>query len=347
MVRSQEAFRISSRRWPGELDATMPDATVPVTAPVARPKPKTFADQDVTDECLYLIGRPKAKHFLRFVRHHAVEAPSEEALLEQWRAAQAHVRTLEAQEAGFADDPVITRLEASPKYEPLLSEFLEDPLVRNGFHTVPTEVAFVELDRLVVHQKHIDVTFVRRLQKQLGPSPSDEDVFRTCLPSDPPQPPAKWGRLDDDGYVFVSPSNDLRFLGALPLTPDHVQGYPHPGDLVGVVGLTVGFGSNFLNAIHCEDRLVLNNGSHRAYALRALGFKHAPCVVRHVATRDELDLVASGELKREPDLYLRGRRPSMLKDYFDPKLRTVMRVQRMVRQVRVKFSVSEHYVPAV
>lgn len=312
-----------------------------------RPKPKTVIDQDDADECLYLIGRPKAKHFLRFVRHHALEAPSEESLRVQWQAAKARIRTLEAQEAGVADNPVITRMEVGSKYESLLGQFLEDPLVQNGFNTVPTEVALVELDRLVVYQKHIDVRFVRRLQKQLGPSPSDEDVFRSCLPCDHPKPPATWARLNDDGYVFVSPSNDLRFLGALPLEPDRVQGYPHRGKPVGVVGLTVGFGSNFLNAIHCENRLVLNNGSHRAYALRAMGFKHAPCVVQHVSTRDELDLVASADLKREPDPYLRGPRPSMLKDYFDPQLRTVLTVHRMVRQVRVKFSVSEHYVPAV
>jgi hypothetical protein len=320
---------------------------VPVTPAAVRPKPKAVVDQHDADECLYLIGWPKVKHFLRFARHHAIESPSEEALLEQWQAAKAHIRTLEEQEAGFADNPAITGLEGIPTYEPLLVEFLKDPLVQNGLNTVPTEVAFVELDRLVVHQKHIDVTFVRRLQKQLGPSPSDEDVFRACLPYDRPQPPVKWTRLDDDGYVFASPSNDLRFLGALPLEPDDVKGYPHAGELVGVVGLSVGFGSNFLSAIDCENRLILNNGSHRAYALRAMGLKRAPCVIQHVATRDELDLVGSAELRRDPDLYLRGPRPPMLRDYFDPNLRTVMPVHRMVRQVRVTFSVSEHYVPAV
>jgi hypothetical protein len=126
-----------------------------------------------------------------------------------------------------------------------------------------------------------------------------------------------------------------------------VHGYPHPGALVGVIGLAVGFGSNFLNAIACENRLILNNGSHRAYALRELGYTHVPCVVQHAATRDELDLIASSDLRRDPDQYLREPRPAMLKDYFDPQLRAVMRVHRIVRQVKLRFSVSEHYVPSL
>jgi hypothetical protein len=185
------------------------------------------------------------------------------------------------------------------------------------------------------------------LQARLGPRPSEEEVFRTCLPYDHPRPPGKWSRLDDDGYVFVSRSNDLRFLGALSLQPGNVTGCAHPGTLMGVVGLAVGFGSNLLNAIAAEGRVVLHNGSHRAYALREMGYTHLPAIVQHPSTREELDLVGPAELRRYPDLYLKSPRPPMLKDYFNPSLRKVMPVRRLIHQVRVKFSVSEHYVPAV
>jgi hypothetical protein len=113
------------------------------------------------------------------------------------------------------------------------------------------------------------------------------------------------------------------------------------------VGVAVGFGSNFLNAIHVENRLILNNGSHRAYALRDLGFTHAPCIVQFVSSRDELDVVASGDLKEHPDLYVRNPRPPLLKDYFEPKLRKIASVRRRLRQVTVKFEVDEAFVPAL
>ena len=317
------------------------------TRKAARPLAAVEDSATAVDETLYLIGRPKLKHFLRFVRHHAVKSQHEDALIEEWQKAKDHVAQLEEEEAGCADHPTIAKIDPNSEYRPLLVEFLKDPLVRNGFNTVPTEVAMVELDSLVVYQKHIDLTYVRQLRWRLGLSPSNEEVFRVCLPFDHPQPPAKWSRLDDDSYVFVSASNDLRFLGALPLRPEHVQGCPHPGALLGIVGLAVGFGSNFLNAVYAEGRLILHNGSHRAYALRELGLTHVPCVVQHVSSRDELGVVGPSDVQRDPDYFLKSPRPPMLKDYFNPKLRKIMPANRVHRQVRVQFTTSEHFVPAL
>ena len=230
--------------------------------------------------------------------------------------------------------------------EPLLTEFFKDPLVRNGFNTVPTEVAFVELDRLVVYQHHIDLTYVRLLERELGSSPSEEQIFRTCLLHDHPQPPVKWSRARGNKFIFMSPSNDMRFLGAMKLQAGNIRNYPPPGNLAGVVGLAVGFGSNFLNAIYSESRLILNNGSHRAYALREVGVTHVPCIIQHVSSREKLEVVAASVIADKPDNYLKNPRPSMLRDYFNPKLRKIMPVHRQLRQIIVKFEVEDAYVPA-
>ncbi len=299
--------------------------------------------QDPVAENLYLIGRPTLQDFLRFMRRHAVNPPGKGVLIEEWQAANECVRILKKEEAGAADTPPMCRM--GSEYEPLLIEFLKDPLVRHGFNTVPTDVVLVELDRLVVYQKHIDLTYAARLESRLGPMPGKEQVFRTCLPYDHPRPPVKWAHVQENRFVFMSPSNDLRFLGTMELQSAHIREYPPPGDLVGVVGIGVGFGCNFLNAIYAENRLILNNGSHRAYALRKLGITHAPCIVQHVSSRDELDVVAASDIRNNPDLYLKHPRPMMLRDYFLPKLHKVMPVHRRLRQVTVRFEVEEQYVP--
>jgi len=307
------------------------------------PAPQTR--EDAVDENLYLTGRPKLKDFLRYVRHHAVDPEDDGVLTDEWEDAKNVVRGLEKEESGAADNPPIHKL--GPEYEPLLIEFVKDPLVQKGFNTVPTEVALVELDRLVVYQKHIDLTFVRQLEAKLGPKPTREQIFRTCLPYDHPQPPAKWSRMRGDGYVFMSPSNDLRFLGAMPLKSANLKVSSPTGNLVGVVGLAVGFGSNFMNAIFAEKRLILNNGSHRAYTLRKMGITHAPCIIQHVSSRDQIDVIASSQVADHPNLFLKHSRPSMLKDYFDPRLHKVMPVHRRLRQVMVKYEVIETFVPAM
>jgi len=235
--------------------------------------------EGAADEALYLTGRPKLKDFLRYVRQHAVAPPDDGVLTDEWENAKGLVRRLEKEEAGIADNPPIHKM--GTEYEPLLIEFLKDPLVQHSFNTVPTEVAFVELDRLVVYQKHIDLTFIRQLERKLGPMLTEEQIFRTCLPYDHPQPPVKWSRMRRNSYVFMSPSNDLRFLGAMPMKSENIKVSSPPGNLVGVVGLAVGFGTNFMNAIYAEKRLILNNGSHRAYALRKMGITRVPCIIQH------------------------------------------------------------------
>src|SRR2546430_11202463 len=43
--------------------------------------------------------------------------------------------------------------------------------------------------------------------------------------------------------------------------------------------------------------LILNNGSHRAYALRELGITRVPCIVQHVSCREELNVLACTDRK--------------------------------------------------
>ena len=131
-----------------------------------------------------------------------------------------------------------------------------------------------------------------------------------------------------------------------PVLPGALKDAPG-GNLVGVAGVSVGFGSNFMNAIYAEQRLILNNGSHRAFTLRQMGVTHVPCIVQHVASRDELEVVASSSVRRNPDLYLKHARPPMLKDYFHPQLRMDLPVHRRLRQVTVRIEVEEDFVPAL
>lgn len=296
------------------------------------------------DEHLYLTGRPRLKDFLRYVSNNAVDAPSTGVLTEEWHAAHEIVRKLRREEAGIADNPSIEPVSPDNK---LLLDFIRKPLVKNSFNTVPTEVAYIDLNQLVVYQHEIDLTFVRQLRQKLSKAPSEGELFRFCMPDGQTLPPAKWARMHHNTYVFVSLSNDLRFLGAMPLQPYDVRDYPAPGNLVGVLGLGVGFGTNFMNALYAENRLILNNGSHRAYALRQMGITRVPAIVQRVSSREELKVLACTTVESNPNLYLKEPRPMMLKDYFDPRLHKVMSVHRKIRQITVKFEVDEAFIPAL
>ena len=220
-----------------------------------------------------------------------------------------------------------------------------DPIFRTAFDALPTRLALVELDRLVVSQKTIHLAHVRRLRDRLGADPTPEQVFRLCLPADHSTAGCRVARVGSDSVVFVSDADDLRFHESVILAPNQVTDYRPFGPVAGVVGLVVGFGSGYLNVISCEGRLVLNNGYHRAYALRELGVSHVPAVVQEVRRGDEVGAAGGTAFRRNPDYYLRSPRPPVLKDYFDPELRKVVPLVPTARHVRVRFTIEEVDLP--
>jgi hypothetical protein len=211
----------------------------------------------------------------------------------------------------------------------LRDRFLADPVVQRTFALVPIDVAMVELDRLVVFQKHVNLAYVHSLTARLEIEASDAAVFRFCLPFDQRCDPVPLAaRTAQNGWTFSSPSNDFRPLGVALLSPEQVEGFELTGVPVAIVAFAVGYGSNFLSALEVGGRLILNNGSHRAYALCEAGYKHAPCLIQRVSRRDELEVVGNEEVAQHADRYLDAPRPPVLKDYFDEKLRMTVHVPR-------------------
>ena len=219
-------------------------------------------------------------------------------------------------------------------------------MFQSAFGMVPTEFAIVELDRLVVFQKFINLGYVETLRAFLPSAPSPVDIARLAFGLARPEPAVKILQNAPNTFTIVSPSNDLRFLEGSIVQPDAVMGVTSSGKPVARIVLNVGFGSNYLNAIHVNNRLVLNNGSHRAYALRSLGITHAPCLVQRITRQEELALVAGGDFAQQPQYYLGHPRPPILKDYFDSSLRLVLPVPAKNRLVRIQFGVDQSDVPA-
>jgi hypothetical protein len=309
------------------------------------PSDATPASRHAHEET-WLLGQAPLRKYLDFVQDVAIESQlgKRDQLIQEWGAAATWYEELAEREAGIADH--LDCRETDAALAPLIAQVKRSTRYTSTFDSLPTRVAMVELSKLVVCQNHVTHTFVEGLKTRLGPRPDPAALLRFCLPLEEGRTPVKIREVGAKRFVFSSDSTDFRFHESVLLTPQQLAGYDSFGEIAGVVGLVVGFSSNFLNAL-CDDdsgRLLLHNGYHRACALLELGITHAPCVVQTVSSRDELDIVAKSVVASDPGYFLNGPRPPLLKDFVDPRIRKVLPIKKVSRMIEVNFEVRDYFV---
>lgn len=295
------------------------------------------------DNHLFLLGRPPLAEFLAVMEAQAASGQLSSAdAAEAWRQANDRIVALQSSEAGAADGHQAQQLAASQQAH--ADKLTALPLYQRVHARVPTVVALVELDRLVVAQKHINLAYVEAIQDSLDESPSDDAVNDLCLPLAPQGQGVEAARVAKDSVIFSSRSADLRVLDQKLLSIDALS-EPVTGHGAHLLAIAVGSSLNCLSAIHINGRIVLTNGSHRAYALRASGVTHAPCVIHNMRKQDELELVATDDVLAQLNDIVTASRPAMLKDYFDDELTIRFGVKRKQRQIKISYQIEVMDVP--
>ena len=296
---------------------------------------------------VWLLGQPHLRDYLSFCDTKVVggELLDARALADEWRTANDYYFALEGSEAGIADAIACRPLDR--RLTRLASQLEANDWFRNSFDNLPYAFEFVELDKLVVSQIQVECGPVQTAVARLGSRPSPAELFRFCLPIERELPPVAITRLAFNRYQFTSPSSDFREHDPLLLRGADIAHLKLPGPAAALFGISVGFGSNFLSGIRSGSRVLLQNGYHRAYALRSAGFTHAWCVVELVTRKDELRLTATDEVSADPEFYFAAKRPPILRDYFDPQIAKRLKVKRMDCIVEVEIKVRSSIATAV
>lgn len=287
------------------------------------------------DDHIVLGGLPTLQAYLEWTDRDAsgAEAVGRNRFTQQWERAHGYFQGLQQSEAGWADDTAVLPLPES--MQPYAQAAFEDPVHRRHA-AARSQWALVELDRLVVYQKFINVTYANSLRAALPRTLSDKDVVQLAI--NPAVEPAsiRCTQLSPTSFAFLSESGDMRFVEAALLEPQMLRGYQSRGRASKVLGLFIGMSVNFLTALKVGSRLILADGSHRAYALRKSGITHAPCVVEHLDSAEELEALNLDMLEEERSLILHAPRPALFKDYFDPRMFTPLHLAHRKTLVNVR-----------
>lgn len=297
------------------------------------------------DAHLLLLGFPPAAEFFRIVQTLLIESDERSivSLTLAWRRASRRVQALQQLEPERARVSALRPLPQS--MTEIAAACLMEPALSHAQQLYPRQWALVELDRLIVPQRHINLEWVSNLHEHLGGASSDADIVRLSAGANVPEPRVDLVRSDDGTYTFTCSSGELRFLGSRALDASLATSQAPTARITHLIGLMVGFGLQCMSAVHYGDRLLLTNGVHRAYVMRQLGLTHAPCLVASLTHEDELELVGAGESRARYERLLRLARPPLLADFFESGLCERLRLRRHSRALQLQTSSRMFRVP--
>lgn len=264
-------------------------------------------------------------------------------ILRNWLAIQPHVLMVQQTEAGLAET-----IETQPipdEYQAQLSEFAKDPLFAKTFSNFPSSFHLVEVDKLIVPQRTVNLDYVGELRRAVSDPPSFEELLNMCVSPNRPIAPIQHLELfPNPVHVFSSPNADLRYLGSRMkhLTPDDLA-YAQGGQPAAAIITFVGYGAASINAYRVGNRLILGNGHHRVYALRSLGITYIPMVIQEIS---DPSTQFPQELVGIPSAYLlQHPRPALLKDFFHEDFVLTLDIPKRVKTVTVVVQANQHDIP--
>jgi hypothetical protein len=284
------------------------------------------------------MGATRLGEFLQFVRQRARggRARDECEVADLWRAAAKHYEQLQTTQANAAQQPKVLPIPAAMQAHIERLSSLES--FRATFSAVPIAFGMVPLDQLVCSQFDVTVSTVNALKMRMTKKLTPAKLVELCLPLTPDYGECVLGRETGSEDVFHSDSHDLRTFGAQLLSASAIAGYQPKGHAQAAIVIGVGFSTNVLNVVRYAERLVLNNGYHRALALLSQGYTHAPCVIQVCSHWDDIGQCAMREIDQNGNLYFTQTRPPMLRDYLEPALTSHWALQPVRRQVTIKIN---------
>jgi hypothetical protein len=283
------------------------------------------------------------------INHLRTQTLSEEVnrttdILLKWQEQRPKVQQFELTERGIADSSSLEDLPLD--FSATLQGIADHALFRKTFMHLPFSFALVEIDKLVAPQRSVNLDYVERLQVAFRDKTSLSELISICLSPVREMPPIQHLEVANNTHMFSSPNTDLRFLGAFfkKLRPEDLQFAELGGIPAAAIITFIGYGGAPVNVFRWENRLVLNNGFHRLFALRSLGVTSVPVVVQHVQNIQlEFPSIVGG-LPRE---YLLGvARPVLMKDFFEDGLCVTLNAKRRVRGISVQAAVGQFDVPS-
>jgi hypothetical protein len=295
----------------------------------------------MTDRWAILRGWGSITDYLSFVASAAERGADIDvaAAADRWREAADVVASRRDVQAGAGD----ARPAPFDDETGRVASYLNHASVQAAFGDSDLSVQLVPLGRVISWQRQMNLSHVERLVAVITENSAEPGwLLDFCLGIIRDEAPISGWQEAADSFVFASPSTDARFLGASLHEAPAESADVLPGHPAAMMSVFFGFGVNPIRVVDTGNRLLLDNGSHRAFALLLAGHAHAPALVERLTDASRLPPL----VQRDPDSYLTHSRPPLLRDFGDPDLAETFEAPKQLRHTRVRISIETFDDPA-
>ena len=221
-----------------------------------------------------------------------------------------------------------------------LSNYLKDIKKEVKFFPPYNDLEFdikkLNIDNIISFQNNINLERIKGISKGLKPKMSDKELVDFCVNTDDYEIPIKKQTMVGTGLAgiatFTTENDDIRIrkVDYREVNVHEKDGQPETKTKAKALVLMLGLGDPFVmvhkipNQIQIgsqqiinRDLYVLNNGFHRAYALKKAGYTHIPCIFSEL-NKSQIPLYLGNW--RNLQKIVTYKRPPMFRDFFDPNL---------------------------
>jgi hypothetical protein len=241
-----------------------------------------------------------------------------------------------------------------PKYSALI-EVIEEQLALHPFWKANKHsIKMVKIDELITLQSYINVNRANDLAEKISKDASFEDLLYYTIDFNRKPAVIHNHVISQNAVLFSTNDHDVR-LGRIEVR--QIPRYDEQGmssdKTVPALVIPIQEGDPFVYCIRTHMAVImpdgtqkqihfltLQNGIHRAYALRSLGIEYMPCLVIDPISAEETRMLM-GNWSPERLQQNASQRPPLMKDFFNPELTERFKVRQKVLCIKVGWTVEK------
>lgn len=238
-----------------------------------------------------------------------------------------------------------------PKYSERL-RLVEDQIKDNPFWQANKHVIkMVKIDELIILQNFVNVNRATKLAQKIKKNSTMEELLDYTFDANRKSPEIRSHMISNNAALFSTYDHDVRPGNIEVRKIGRYAENDGNGSKIPALVIPIVEGESFIycirtwNQVQMQDGtikkinyLTLQNGIHRAYALRSLGIEYMPCLIIDPATFGETNMLM-GHWSPERLQQNASPRPPLMKDFFNSELVEKFNVPKTTRCIKVEWKI--------